>query len=246
MKRITFISAILILISSFALSAQISNKPSKNDEIIATVGINVPMYKGVESDLLTSLHYGHYYPNGVGFRIGVQYTPSVVDVDNYFGIPLALTFRTLPRSTSQKFISATDASFKSATTGHSDIVKYGFASFLMNVFDRLEFSAGLTPGHVVGESSAPSERSWGDGYSFWQRTWTEKEYDFALSVDLGMNISYSIWRFDIKMMPAFHYNLLNNFSIHTESGNKSTNEITYDTKPIRWFFTFSGGIAFRF
>lgn len=76
MKRLLIIvSAILVTIP---LSAQ---KALENDEIIATVGVNVPMYKNMESDVIVGLHYGHYYPNGVGFRTGFQYIPTVVEID---------------------------------------------------------------------------------------------------------------------------------------------------------------------
>ena len=62
MKRLLIILSTIL--SVIPLSAQ---KPLENDEIIATVGVNVPMYKNMESDVVVGLHYGHYYPNGVGF-----------------------------------------------------------------------------------------------------------------------------------------------------------------------------------
>ena len=52
------------------------------------------MYKNMESDVVVGLHYGHYYPNGVGFRTGFQYIPTVVEIDNNFSVPLAITYRT--------------------------------------------------------------------------------------------------------------------------------------------------------
>ena len=36
-----------------------AQKTLENDEIIATVGVNVPMYKNMESDVVVGLHYGH-------------------------------------------------------------------------------------------------------------------------------------------------------------------------------------------
>jgi len=65
MKRLLIILSTIL--SAIPLSAQ---KPLENDEIFATVGVNVPMYKCIESDMVVGLHYGHYYPNGVGFRTG--------------------------------------------------------------------------------------------------------------------------------------------------------------------------------
>ena len=60
MKRLQII--ILAIFVTIPLCAQ---KPLENDEIFATVGVNVPMYKNMESDVVVGLHYGHYYPNGV-------------------------------------------------------------------------------------------------------------------------------------------------------------------------------------
>ena len=59
MKRLLIILSTIL--SAIPLSAQ---KPLENDEIFATVGVNVPMYKNMESDVVVGLHYGHYYPNG--------------------------------------------------------------------------------------------------------------------------------------------------------------------------------------
>ena len=45
-----------------------------------TVGVNVPMYKGVEADATVGFTYGQFYYNGLGFMAGFQYTPSVAEV----------------------------------------------------------------------------------------------------------------------------------------------------------------------
>ena len=77
MKRLLIILSTIL--SAIPLSAQ---KPLENDEIFATVGVNAPMYKNMESDVVVGIHYGHYYPNGIGFRTGFQYIPTVVEIDN--------------------------------------------------------------------------------------------------------------------------------------------------------------------
>ena len=63
-----------------------------------TVGVNVPMYKGVEADATVGFTYGQFYYNGLGFRAGFQYTPSVAEVDHDFGVPVAFAYRTGTRS----------------------------------------------------------------------------------------------------------------------------------------------------
>ena len=241
MKQILVILAAILL--AIPLSAQ---KPLENDEIIATLGVNVPMYKNMESDVVVGLHYGHYYPNGVGFRTGFQYIPTVADIDNSFSVPLAITYRTGSRTTSAKLNSAAHGIARTQVYDDGDALKYGLVTFLMNLFDRIEFHAGLTPGYVAGKSRDmyPSYRHFGIG---WEKTWTEKPSSFSLSADAGLDISFRIWRFDLKLMPAFHYNITNNYRYHIQEGIRGSDEVIRSSvKPIKWFFTFNGGLAFRF
>ena len=237
---------LLIIVSTIILATPLcAQKPLENDEVFVTVGANVPMYKNIDGDVVVGLHYGHYYPNGIGFRTGFQYSPTVVDIDNSFSVPLAFTYRTGSRSTSQKLTSAAYGVARTHISDDNDL-KYGVASFLMNLFDRLEFHAGLTPGYVAGKSRElyPSYHS---SMDYWKKTWTEKPSSFALSVDAGFDVNFRIWRFDLKLMPAFHYNITNNYRYHIHEGVKNSNEVMRHTvKPIRWFFTFNGGLSFRF
>ena len=242
MKRIQIIiSAIFVTIP---LCAQ---KPLENDEIFATVGVNVPMYKNMESDVVIGLHYGHYYPNGVGFRTGFQYIPTVVDIDNSFSLPLAVTYRTGSRTRSAKVNSAAHGIARTQVYDEGDALKYGLVNFLMNLFDRIEFHAGLTPGYVAGKSREMYPSYHDSGMVYWEKTWTDKPSSFSLSADAGLDISFRIWRFDLKLMPAFHYNITNNYRYHIQEGVRGSDEVLSTTvKPIKWFFTFNGGLAFRF
>ena len=242
MKRLLIIvSAILVTIP---LCAQ---KALENDEIIATVGVNVPMYKSMESDVIVGLHYGHYYPNGVGFRAGFQYIPTVVEIDNSFSVPLAVTYRTGSRSRSTKLTAAAHGVAGTQVYDEEDVLKYGLVNFLMNLFDRLEFHAGLTLGYVAGKSREIYPSYHYSGLGYWEKTWTEKPSSFSLSADAGFDISFRIWRFDLKLMPAFHYNITNNYRYHIQEGVRGSDEVLRTTvKPIKWFFTFNGGLAFRF
>lgn len=242
MKRLLII--LLTILSAIPLCAQ---KPLENDEIIATVGVNVPMYKNMESDVVVGLHYGHYYPNGVGFRTGFQYIPTVVEIDNSFSIPLAVTYRTRSRSAVAKFNSAAHGIARTRVYDEGDALKYGLVTFLMNLFDRIEFHAGLTPGYVAGKSREMYPSYHNSGMGYWEKTWTEKPSSFSLSADAGLGISFRIWRFDLKLIPTFHYNITNNYRYHIQEGVRGSDEVLRTTvKPIKWFFTFNGGLAFRF
>ena len=238
---------LLIIVSTIILATPLcAQKPLENDEVFVTVGANVPMYKNIDGDVVGGLHYGHYYPNGIGFRTGFQYSPTVVDIDNSFSVPLAFTYRTGSRSTSQKLTSAAYGVARTQISDGDNALKYGVASFLMNLFDRLEFHAGLTPGYVAGKSRElyPSYHS---SMDYWKKTWTEKPSSFALSIDAGLDVNFRIWRFDLKLMPAFHYNITNNYRYHIQEGVKGSDEVIRHTvKPIKWFFTFNGGLSFRF
>ena len=242
MKRLLIIlSAILTTIPLYA------QKVLENDEIIATVGVNVPMYRSMESDVVIGLHYGHYYPNGVGFRAGFQYIPTVVEIDNNFSVPLAITYRTGSRSLAAKLTSAAYGVARTQAYNEGSTLKYGMANFLMNLFDRLEFHAGLTPGYVAGKSRETYPSYHYSGLGYWEKTWTEKPSSFSLSADAGFDISFRIWRFDLKLMPAFHYNITNNFRYHIQKGAQGSDDIISSAvKPVKWFFTFNGGLAFRF
>ena len=242
MKRLQII--ILAIFVTIPLCAQ---KPLENDEIFATVGVNVPMYKIMESDVVVGLHYGHYYPNGVGFRTGFQYIPTVVDIDNSISLPLAVTYRTVSRTTSAKLTSAAYGAARTQGYDGENAFKYGLVSFLMNLFDRLEFHVGLTPGYVAGKSREIYPSYHYSGLGYWEKTWTEKPSSFSLSADAGFDISFRIWRFDLKLMPVFHYNITNNYIYHIQKGIRGSDEVIRTTvKPIKWFFTFNGGLAFRF
>lgn len=242
MKRLLIlIWAILLTVS---LSAQ---KALENDEIFATVGVNVPIYDNMESDVVVGLHYGHYYPNGVGFRTGFQYIPSVVDIDNSFSVPMAITYRTGSRTTSDKLTAAAYGIARIEVYDEDDALKDGIVTLLMNLFDRVEFHAGLTPGYVAGKSRDMYPSYHYSGMGYWEKTWTEKPSSFSLSADAGLDVCFRIWRFDLKLMPTFHYNITNNYRYHIQEGVRGSDEVLRHTvEPIKWFFTFSGGLSFRF
>ena len=116
----------------------------------------------------------------------------------------------------------------------------------MNLFSDMEFFVGLTPGYVAGMSSSHTRGSWGDSWQYWEEDWTERKDRFSLSIDAGMCLNYSIWKFDIKVMPAFHYNVMRNYIYHKSSGEVGIDTIEYHDKPLRWTFTLCAGLAFRF
>lgn len=240
-------TCLIACLFSGMLSAQTKSR-TYNDEIGFTVGVNVPMYSGIESDATIGLSYGYFHYNGLGFRTGLQYTPSVSDIDNAFGIPLAFAYRTGARSSHDRFESGI---YGAANSAYWSAYNYGgvkagniFSSFLLSLISNVEFAAGITPGYIAGNTSSVSGTYFPDGY--YVKDWTERIKRFSLSLDAGVNLNYSIWRFDIKLMPSFHYLLTNNYTYREIHGNDYASGIKETSQPIRWFFMFSGGLAFHF
>ena len=219
-------------------------------DIGVLAGVNVPMHKGVESDAVVAVNYGQFNRNGLGFRIGAQWSPSVADIDNSLGIPVAFAYRTKARSLEGRLQSgvagAMDAiDSESAHAEAGDIARNMAGGFLMSLFSDMEFFAGLTPGYVAGSSSIPSKSAWGDSWQYRAETWTERGTAFSLSLDAGICLNYSIWKFDIKLMPAFHYCLTDNYIYHKSTVEEGVGTREY-SRPLGWFFTFCVGIAYRF
>lgn len=232
----------VVLISSISAPAQTKEY---NQDIGFTVGSNIPIGYSDESDVIVGVTYGRFYPGGCGFRTGFQYSPSVMDIDNYFGVPLAFAFRTGSKSTAERFDTAL---FGAADSYYDDVywdrgVSAGemIADFLVNLFSGAELFAGITPGYVAGKSRS----YWGTNYGYTER-WTEKPHSFSLTLDAGGSLNYKIWRFDLKVIPAFHYCLTDNYDRHSALVDLNGKALHERSEPARWFFSISSGLAFRF
>lgn len=247
---VAFLAAILLGVSA---SAQ---KITENDEVFATVQGVVPMYKGIGADgAMVGIHYGHTWLGGFGYRAGFQYMSSISDVDNYFGFPVALTWRSRSRSKEERLESgafgAAGSIFQNYDSSAGDIAKDAFASFMMNLFDRIEFYAGVTPGYMAGKSTSVSWMSIPGGYEY---QWTEKPHSMALTLDAGMDLNYRVWRFDLKLMTAFHYSPLRTLVDYSSNYDPAKGPSSLepevrpwkDSRSLRWFFTFGAGFAYHF
>ena len=241
MKRL-FLATTVCVLSVLCLDAQVR-------DITFSVGTTVPMYKGIDADMTLGLDYGRFFWSGLGFRTGLRYTPSLAEVDNHFGLPVAIAYRTRARSPRERLGSGAWGAAESAGWGGlygedpGDVFKDAAAGFLLSLFRDMEFYAGVTPGFVTGSSGSLSESYSGP---FWEKEWTEKRSPLSLTVDAGMTLNYQIWRFDLKLMPAFHYNVVRTLVACTSRGAEEVGERYSGEQPIRWFFSFGGGLAFRF
>ena len=233
-----FIIIIAAMLIGLSAAAQVK-------DISLSAGVNVPIYKDLESDAVINVSYGQFFRNGLGFRAGLQWNPSVVNVSKAFA------YRTKTRTSRERIYAGVE--------GSADVISQGavydnecgttgnvVSAFFMNLFSNMEFFVGFTPGYIQGSSSQEHEAAWGASWQYWEKSWTEKKSAFSFMLDAGMTLNYSIWRFDIKLTPAFHYGLTGNYLYHVSTGEKDAGITTTDTIPIRWFFTFTGGLAFRF
>jgi len=250
MDKMRYLMVLAAVLSTVASTAQTADsRKDCNDEIFVIAGLNHPMYKMAENDVTVGLHYGHTWHNGLGFRAGFQYVPNVADIDNVFGVPLALCFRAGRRSASERLESGFSAAYDYAgSSGYDDehAITGAFSGFLLNLFERIEFYAGVMPGYVAGNSSSVSQSSWGDGFRYSETRWTEKPYSFSVSLFAGVNLNFRIWRFDLKIMPGFQYNITDNFRMHKTSSDRVAGTSVSSVQPLRWTFLLNGGLAFHF
>ena len=223
--------------------AQEEDKIYLND-VFVTTEYNVPMFDNVGTNAVFGLHYGHSYYNGLGFRAGVQYSPSVAHIKNVIGTPLAFTYRTHSRNRAARIYNGVNSAVESMSRNwyyDNSHLGDGLLGFLAGLYDRVEFYAGVTPGYIFGENSLPSENR-----ASGTTRWVEKEGAFSLTLDAGMNLNFQIWCFDLKLMPAFHYNVLGNYVLHSNTEDLLNGQTTKQTNVLRWFFTIGGGLAFHF
>lgn len=212
---------------------------------ISIIGaINVPMYKEIESDMTIGLSYGQFYKNGLGFRTGIQWNPSVADVNSVYGLPIAISYRTRTKTPAERLYSGAMGAAGSLDQfggypDSKDLARSVAGGFLANLFSDMEFFIGVTPGFISGTSSSVSRVTYGN---ISQERWVEKKAPFSLLLDAGFCVNYGINRFDLKFMPAFHYNLLDSFVYHQSTGDSGVDR----QSSLRWFFSMGFGIAYRF
>ena len=234
-----------------ALIALCGTAFAQSRDIGLQVGLNVPMSDKsmIGSDLMLGVSYGQFYYQGLGVRAGFQYAASTADINDVFGVPIAFAYRTRSKSTGERFetgvIGARDATVYRHPNGRGNTASF-IGGFLLNLFSDMEFFAGMTPGYIAGASETPGGAPQSVSRLYWEDTWVEKKNALSLSLDAGMTLNYSLWRFNLKLTPAFHYNLTNNYIQHVISGENGPEELKDTTTPLRWFFTLNGGLSFRF
>lgn len=218
-------------------------------DISFTVGVMAPMHKNVEGGgVAVNMTYSQYFASGLGFKAGAQFVPTYAEVDNHLSFPVAVAYRTRTRSTAQRLESAAYGAAEGVAWGifggQEAITRNLIAGFLAHLFSNAEYFIGLSPGYISGPSSTIKT---GSGTTTYTNTWTEKKLSPSLTADAGVSLNYGIGPVDIKLIPAFHYNLTGNLVQHSETfTTDSETPSSAALKPIRWAFTFSAGLGIRF
>lgn len=235
-----------ILLSAFLSLAACLGAAAQTRDVVLTAGVSVPMYKDVDGDVLMGLSYSRYGASGLGWRAGIQYGLQVAEVDHILGFPVAFGYRTPSRSGTDRLFSGAIGAASSATSDvFSGRVISGsnvLHSFLLGLFSDMEYFAGVTPIWIAGPSSTVSKAYYESQVV--ESSWTQKRRPMSLTLDAGMCINYSIWRFDLKVMPVFHFDPFAPLVARTEQ--TAEDRVISTETPLRWFFTISGGLGFRF
>lgn len=224
-------------------------------EIRFGVGVRGPVDRslGWGSSEVIHVSYAHYGQRGLGYRIGAEFMPQNMDVDSYFGVPVAFSARTRARSFSQAVTtgleSAAIGAVRDAVYGYEPTASSILGDFLLGLFNRAEFFAGLTPGYVAG-TNVPMHKSYYEavgGPATSERVMTVGSR-LSLSADAGFSMSFRIWRFHLSFVPAVHYFLTQNYvSIESTDyivGGDASYKVT--ETPVRFQYSVLGALSFSF
>ena len=244
MKKI--VAIILVSFITFLAQAQKINPESFTRELSGGVGFNTPFSDSNGADAVYWMNYSHYLGRHTGVRFGAQFMPESMGVDGYVGLPVAMSFRTGMRQTSDAYVYggvlALDL-LDAFIWDDGDFFTNALAVFLLSLVNRAEFFVGLTPGYVYGSSHLYQGYYYGaDGNRYNETYGTRKAHSLYCSADAGINLSWRIWRFTLNMTPAVHYNVTGNY--HMYSVNEET--VHPQDSPVRWFFGMNFGLGFLF
>ena len=247
-----------LVLAALNASAQQAFDPAESrNELVLSAGPLTPMQRGVGgyytgADLVIQLDYRHFWRNGLGVSSGIVFSPEYQNFDNTFGIPVALVWRTgEPRSRGRldRGLNAAGSTIRDRSYNYSygskssEVLGAGLASFFMNLFSRAEFFAGLTPGWIP-EAEDIRRSNYKDGG--WEESGIRKPHSLALTADAGAALTYRIWRFNLRLTPAIHYSLVNNYRDYSAVYRPNYPAPLVRTQDLRWHFSFQFGLGYLF
>ncbi len=267
-KSIAFVIAALVALAGAEAAAQTAQSAPAAGEAATAKAVR-PAGQGLEeirfgvgvrgavdrtlrngSPEIFSLSYARYNQKGLGFRTGLEFMPVNMKIDSYFGIPVAFSARTRSRTFSQSvrtgLESAAVGAVRDAVYGYEPNARSILGDFIIGLFNRAEFFAGLTPGYIFG-SNVPR------GLSYGETTITEQTVDlihrFSFTADVGFSMSFRIWNFNLGFAPAVHYYLTRNYVYVFETspinGEEGGAPIVKET-PVRFQYSVLGYLSYSF
>lgn len=198
------------------------------------IGLSVGFYQSTNSgELDEGINYGvdwyHYFNNIVGVRGGVSYVDNMADGIHLARLPLGVTLRISHYGSAAERLAYSAANY---IVSHDHSIGSAIMSFIP--FD-VEFSAGITPGVLLGSKESKSLAiTGGESYEHGVRV----RHRFSATADVGGSLSVRISRVMLRVTPMYHYSLTDNFDIFTSKSS--------DTKMARSFFSLGGSLSWMF
>ncbi len=249
MKKLFVVLAVISLTGGAAFAQKI--QPETQD-IRFTAGVRIPIEKSrANSGEVMSLTYGWSLGNGFMARGGLQWMFENMDINDYLGIPLSVSWssgrRTFRQSLENGLENALYNSYHNKYYYNSDPDNGTvLGSFFTGLFNRFEFFAGLTPGYIFGPNDdTPSHGTYG-GVSEESHMYVKNR--FSLTADAGVGLSFHIWRFRLNVIPSVHYFITDNYrEVNNKSYSTPTGtESDFTDKSRSWQFSIQGGLSFTF
>ena len=249
MKKLLVILAVISLTGSAAFAQKVH---SDNQDIRFTAGVRIPIeHSRANSGEVMSLTYGKYNDKGFGFHGGVQWMFENMDINDYLGLPLSVSWSSGRRTFKQTLEDGLENTLRNAYHNkyyynQNPSIDNVAGSFFTGLFNRIEFFAGLTPGYIFGPNDdSPRHGSYGgvkgESYMYIKNR-------FCLTADAGFGLSFNIWRFKLSVLPSVHYFItdnyreVNNISYATPTGTESD----FTDQARSWQFSIQGGLSFSF
>ena len=249
MKRLFVVLAVISLTGSVAFAQKVH---SDNQDIRFTAGVRIPIeHSRANSGEVMSLTYGKYNDKGFGFHGGVQWMFENMDINDYLGLPLSVSWSSGRRTFKQTLEDGLENTLRNAYHNkyyynQNPTVDNVVGSFFTGLFNRIEFFAGLTPGYIFGPNDdSPRHGTYGgvkgESYMYIKNR-------FSLTADAGFGLSFNIWRFKLSVLPSVHYFITDNYrEVNNKSHTTPTGtESDFTDQARSWQFSIQGGLSFSF
>lgn len=249
MKRLFVVLAVISLTGGAASAQKVQ---PDNQDIRLTAGVRIPIERSrANSGEVISITYGKYNDKGFGVRGGVQWMFENMDINDYLGVPLSVSWSSGRRTFRQTLEGGLENTVRVAYNNkyyynQNPTVDSVLGSFFTGLFNRIEFFAGLTPGYIFGPNDdSPRHGTYGgvkgESYMYIKNR-------FSLTADAGFGLTFQVWRFKLSVLPSVHYFITDNYrEVNNRSYNTPTGtENNFTDKSRSWQLSIQGGLSFCF